>query len=200
MENNNNIDFKDLWKKQSISQPNINELLAKLKQFKKTSLRRLILTNVMLIATCVLILLIWFYYQPQWVSTKIGIVLNVAIMAIYLFVYNKLFDAYKAMDNTDSNAAYLQKLIAIKTRQKFLQSKMLSIYFLVLGIGICLYMYEYASMMSLMGGFFVYAVLLFWIGFVWLYLRPRQIIKENLKIDTLIEKFQRINDQLETEV
>lgn len=196
----NNIDFKDLWKKQSISQPSINELLAKLKHFKKTSLRRLILTNAMLIATCVLILLIWYYYQPQFLSTKIGIVLNVAIMAIYLLVYNRLFDAYKELDNTDSNVAYLQKLIAIKTKQKFLQSKMLSIYFVVLGLGTCLYMYEYASMMSFLWGFFVYAVLLFWMGFVWFYLRPRQIVKENSKIDTLIDTFQRINNQLEADV
>lgn len=196
----NNIDFKDLWKKQSISQPSINELLAKLKHFKKTSLRRLILTNAMLIATCVLILLIWYYYQPQFLSTKIGIVLNVAIMAIYLLVYNRLFDAYKELDNTDSNAAYLQKLIAIKTKQKFLQSKMLSIYFVVLGLGTCLYMYEYSSMMSFLWGFFVYAVLLFWMGFVWFYLRPRQIVKENSKIDTLIDTFQRINNQLEADV
>jgi hypothetical protein len=29
-------------------------------------------------------------------------------MAIYLFVYNRLFDAYKELDNTDSNAAYLK--------------------------------------------------------------------------------------------
>ena len=196
----NNIDFKDLWKKQSISQPSINELLAKLKHFKKTSLRRLILTNAMLIATCVLIVLIWYYYQPQFLSTKIGIVLNVAIMAIYLLVYNRLFDAYKELDNTDSNAEYLQKLIAIKTKQKFLQSKMLSIYFVVLGLGTCLYMYEYASMMSFLWGFFVYAVLLFWMGFVWFYLRPRQIVKENSKIDTLIDTFQRINNQLEADV
>ena len=196
----NNIDFKDLWKKQSISQPSINELLAKLKHFKKTSLRRLILTNAMLIATCVLILLIWYYYQPQFLSTKIGIVLNVAIMAIYLLVYNRLFDAYNELDNTDSNSEYLQKLIAIKTKQKFLQSKMLSIYFVVLGLGTCLYMYEYASMMSFLSGFFVYAVLLFWMGFVWFYLRPRQIVKENSKIDMLIDTFQRINNQLEADV
>ena len=196
----NNIDFKDLWKQQVVNSPNIEELLAKLKHFKKVSLRRLILTNAMLIATCVLILLIWYYYQPQFLSTKIGIVLNVAIMAIYLLVYNRLFDAYKELDNTDSNAAYLQKLIAIKTKQKFLQSKMLSIYFVVLGLGTCLYMYEYASMMSFLWGFFVYAILLFWMGFVWFYLRPRQIVKENSKIDMLIDTFQRINNQLEADV
>jgi hypothetical protein len=91
-------------------------------------------------------------------------------MAIYLFVYNRLFDAYKELDNTDSNAAYLQKLIAIKTKQKFLQSKMLSYYFIVLGLGLCLYMYEYTSMMTMFWGF--YTITLFWGGFVWFYLRP----------------------------
>ncbi|MBG6112030.1 putative permease [Flavobacterium sp. CG_9.10] len=196
----NNIDFKDLWKQQSIGQSNINDLLAKLKHFKKTSLRKLILTNLLLIATCFLIVFIWYYYEPQFISTKIGIVLNVAIMAIYLLVYNKLFAAYKKIDNTDSNAEYLQKLIEIKTKQKFLQSKMLSIYFIVLGLGTCLYMYEYTSMMTLFWGFIAYLVMLFWLGFVWFYLRPREIKKENSKIDNLIDKFQRINDQLEADL
>jgi hypothetical protein len=68
----NNIDFKNLWKQQAVSPPNIEELfLLNLNISKKTSLRRLILTNAMLIATCVLILLIWYYYQPQFLSTKI---------------------------------------------------------------------------------------------------------------------------------
>jgi hypothetical protein len=84
-------------------------------------------------------------------------------MAIYLFVYNRLFDAYKELDNTDSNAAYLQKLIAIKTKQKFLQSKMLSYYFIVLGLGLCLYMYEYTSMMTMFWDF-AYTITLFWVG------------------------------------
>ncbi|NDP23109.1 MAG: hypothetical protein GZ091_18820 [Paludibacter sp.] len=196
----NNIEFKDLWRKQSISQPNIDDLQTKLKHFKKTSLRKLILTNVLLIATCFFIVFIWYYYEPQFISTKIGIVLNVAIMAIYLVVYNRLFDAYKKMDDTDSNTEYLKKLIQIKTKQKFLQSKMLSVYFIVLGIGLCLYMYEYTAMMTLFWGFFAYALIILWGGFVWLYLRPREIKKENLKIDNLIDKFQRINDQLEADL
>lgn len=196
----NNIDFKNLWKKQSVSQPNINDLLTKLKHFKKTSLRKLILTNVSLIATCVFIVFIWYYYQPEFISTKIGIVLNVGIMAVYLLVYNRLFKDYKKIDSTNSNTEYLQKLIEIKTKQKFLQSKMLSIYFIVLGLGLGLYMYEYTSRMSIFWGVFSYIVVLLWGMFVWIYLRPKQIKKENMKIDNLIDTFQRINNQLEEEL
>jgi hypothetical protein len=66
---------------------------------------------------------------------------------------------------------------------------MLSYYFIVLGLGLCLYMYEYTSMMT-MFGFCLYNYIFG--GFVWFYLRPRQIVKENLKIDNLIDKFQKI--------
>jgi hypothetical protein len=88
---------------------------------------------------------------------------------------------------------HICKKLTIKTKQKFLQSKMLSYYFIVLGLGLCLYMYEYTSMMT-MFWFCLYNY--FGVGLFGFTLRPRQIVKENLKIDNLIDKF-RINDQLE---
>jgi hypothetical protein len=60
-------------------------------------------------------------------------------------------------------------------------------------------MYEYTSMMTMFWGIFCLYNYIILGGFVWFYLRPRQIVKENLKIDNLIDKFQRINDQLEIE-
>ena len=194
---NKNVDFKDLWKQQIVSPSNMEELLSKLKHFKKISLRKLVLTNVLLVATCVFIFFIWYYYQPEFMSTKIGIVVNVAIMGVYLLFYNRLFSDFKRIDSTNSNAKYLQKLIDIKTKQKFLQSKMLSIYFIVLGIGLCLYMYEYTSKMSVLWAVIAYLLVFLWGGFVWLYMRPKEIKKEEAKINFLIDKFKRINDQLE---
>jgi hypothetical protein len=35
MDNDNNIDFKDLWKKQSVSQPDMKDLLSRVSRFKK---------------------------------------------------------------------------------------------------------------------------------------------------------------------
>ncbi|WP_166924609.1 hypothetical protein [Flavobacterium poyangense] len=192
----NNIDFKDLWKKQSVSPPDMKELLAKLSRFKQSGLRKLVLTNALLVATCVFIVFIWYRYKPEFISTKIGIVLCVIAMVVYLFVANRLFGVYKRIDGTNSNTEYLQKLIEIKTKQKFLQSTMLSLYFIMLGVGLCLYMYEYASIMTQFWAVFSYVMLFLWLGFVWFYLRPKQIKKENAKINTLIEKFETINRQL----
>ena len=195
----NNIDFKDLWKKQTVNQPNIEDLLSRLKQFKKIALRSLWITNILLFATCAFIIFIWYFYQPDFISTKIGIALTVSAMLIYLAVYNRLLSVYKNIDTTQTNQQYLQKLILIKRKQQFLQSQILSLYFILLGIGISLYMYEYASKMSSFFSVLTYVMLFLWIGFAWFYLRPKEIKKQETKLNSLIEKFEEVNKQLENE-
>ncbi|WP_125717814.1 hypothetical protein [Flavobacterium ustbae] len=197
MDNDNTIDFKDLWKKQTVSQPDMKDLLARLSKFKKTALRCLWFTNITLLATSAFIAFIWIYYQPQFISTKIGIVLTIFAMVVYMFVYNKLLNDYRNIDSTQTNQEYIQKLILIKKKQQFLQTKMMTFYFLFLTIGICLYMYEYASRMSVLAASLTYGITLFWMLFNWFYLRPRQIKKQQDKINSLIEKFEEVNRQLE---
>ncbi|MBP4138110.1 hypothetical protein [Flavobacterium geliluteum] len=192
----NNTDFKDLWKKQKVNQPNIEELLLKIKQFKKAGLKSFWITNVLLIATSVFIGLVWYYYQPQFISTKIGIVVTILSMIIYLSVYSKLLSSFKTIDSDKSNQEYLLKLIEIKKKQHFLQSTMMNLYFIMLTIGIGLYMYEYAVRMTAFWAIFAYGITLLWFAFNWFYIRPKQIKKQEQKIDGLIAKFEAVNEQL----
>ena len=192
----NNIDFKDLWKKQAVSQPNMEDLMLRLKKFKRTNLRSLWITKILLFATIAFILFVWYYYQPQFVSSKIGIVLAIAAMAMYVLVYNRSLNDFKNSDTTHKNHDYLQQLIAIKKKQQFMQSTMLTCYFVLLFVGICLYMYEYVSRMTVFYAVVTYGVTLLWIGFNWFYIRPKQIKKQEDKINSLIEKFEEVDKQL----
>ena len=194
---NNNIDFKDLWKKQTVNQPNIEDLMVRLKQFKKAGLRSLWITNILLFATSAFILFVWYYYQPEFISTKIGIVLTILAMVIYVVVYNRLLGSFKNIDTTQTNQEYLQKLILIRKKQQFMQSTILSLYFVLLAAGISLYMYEYASRMTIFWASFTYGITLLWIGFNWFYIRPKQIKKQQSKINELIARFEDINKQLD---
>ncbi len=196
MDHNNNIDFKDLWKKQAVNQPNIEDLLARLKQLKKAGLRTLWITNILLFATCGLIVFVWYTYQPEFISTKIGIVLTILAMVIYLVFYNRLVSSYKNIVTAQANQEYLQKLILIKKEQQFMQSTMLSLYFILLGVGIGLYMYEYTVRMTIFGAFFTYGITLLWMAFNWFYIRPKQIKKQQSKLNDLISKFEEVNNQL----
>lgn len=197
MDNDNTIDFKNLWRKQTINQPDMQDLLARVSKFKKDALRSLWIMNVLLFATSAFIVFVWMYYQPQFISTKIGIIITILAMVIYLFKHNKLAGSYKNIDSTQSNQEYLQRLITIKKKQQFLQTKMLSLYFLLLTSGICLYMYEYAARMSLTGAALAYGITLLWMLFNWFYLRPKQIRKQEEKINNLIYAFEEINNQFD---
>ena len=54
--------------------------------------------------------------------------------------------------------------------------------------------------MTFFWGIFTYVVLLGWIGFTWFYLRPKQIKKEERRINGLIAKFEALNKQLEEDL
>lgn len=189
------IDFKNIWKQQTSPKPNIEELLSRLKKFRNENLRKLILTNLLLIATSLCIVCIWYYYQPQLISTKAGIVLVILAMVIFMLAYNRMFMVFYKIDDTQSNSEYLQNLYLVKSKQKFMQTTMLNLYFMMLFLGISLYMYEYASKMSSVSGVLAYVAAFLWIGFNWFYIRPKTIKKQQGKIDVLINKFEEINNQ-----
>ena len=191
-----NIDFKNIWQKQKVSEPNFEDLLRKLKQFKNKSLRKLVITNILLLVTSIFIGLIWYHYQPQLISTKIGIILTIFAMAIYLFAYNKLFTFFYKTNSTQTNSDYLQGLYLLENKQGFMQTTMTNLYFFILSTGICLYMYEYTSRMTILMSFLAYGITLIWIGFNWFYIRPKTIKKQQTKLNELIRKFEDFSTQL----
>jgi|SRR5690606_29087500 len=197
--NNDNIDFSTIWKQQKVNQPDMEDLLIKLKQFKKSNLLKLIFVNISLIVTSCFIILIWYVFKPQLITTKIGIVLIILAMIIFIFSTNKLFFVFNKINNAQSNIEYLQSLATIKTKQKFIQTTIIGLYFILLSVGICLYLYEYTSRMTIGWAIFSYLITLAWIGFDWFYIRPRTIKKQEMKLDELINKFESINKQLKEE-
>lgn len=191
-----NINFKNIWKQQTSNKPNLEELLGKLKKFRNQNLRKLIVANIGLIVTSLLIIYIWYRFQPQMITTKIGIVLVILAMVMFLFAYNRMFMVFYKIDQTQSNNEYLQSLYVVKSKQKLMHTTILNLYFIMLSLGICFYMYEYTSRMTLGSGILAYAVTLAWIAFNWFYLRPKTIKKQQGKLDELINKFEEINNQL----
>jgi hypothetical protein len=192
-----NINFNELWAKQKTGEPNKEDLLSKINKFKKSNLKRLITTNFILIATSLFIIFIWAHYQPQMITTKIGIILTILSMVIFVIAYNQSFALFRKTTNTLSNSDYLKNLLAIKAKQQFMQTTMLSLYFVLLSTGIGLYMYEYAQLMSLFWGIFAYLVTSIWVLFNWFYLRPKQIKKQQSKVDEIISKLEMLIEQLD---
>ena len=193
---NTNIDFKNLWNKQEMAIPDTEELFEKTNEFKKQSFRKLLLANVTLLLTTAFLLFIWYHYKPEFITSKIGIVCIILAMFLYLFVYNQMATFLKSNNYEMDTLHYLQQLLKLKAKQLFLQTTILNVYFILLSLGICLYMYEYTYRMTMLWATVIYGVTLSWIALNWFVFRPLTIRKQQKILNELIEKFEKINNQL----
>jgi hypothetical protein len=191
-----NIDLKKIWNKQKIETPKVEVLYATANKLKTRSFLKLIVVNIILLLTITFISFIWYYYQPELVTTKIGIVLTILSMVIFLLPFNKQFSLLTKNKTEPNSKEYLQQLLKLKERQVFQQTTMLSIYFIILSLGIGLYLYEYVSRMTITWGIVTYAITILWFAINWFYLRPKAITKQNAKLNTLLVEFENLNNQM----
>ncbi|MCD8540450.1 MAG: hypothetical protein LRY55_12305 [Leadbetterella sp.] len=91
----------------------------------------------------------------------------------------------------------MEKLLTIKRREAFLYRQIMNLYFILLSLGISLYMYEFAARMELKWGLLAYGITFLWLGFNWWVLRPKQIRKEQEKISAIIDRLGEVQQQFE---
>jgi len=191
-----NIDLKKIWTQQKIETPKIEILYAKANKLKSRSFLKLIAVNIILLLTAIFIGFIWYYYQPELVTTKMGIICTILAMIIFLLPYNSQFSLLSKTKTEPNSKEYLTQLIKLKEKQTFQDTTILSIYFIMLSIGIGLYLFEYVSKMTLTWGVITTAITAIWFAINWFYFRPRVIKKKNAKLNKLLIEFEKLNNQM----
>ena len=191
-----NIDLKKIWNTQKIETPNVEILYNKANKLKSRSFLKLVVVNIALLLTIIFFGFIWYYYQPELITTKIGIVITMLAMLIFLLPFNKQFSLLTKNKAEPNSKEYLQQLIKLKEMQVSQQTTILSVYFILLALGVGLYIFEYVSKMTITWGIMTYAITTFWFAINWFYLRPRAITKQNAKHNTLLAEFEKLNNQM----
>lgn len=190
------FDINKLWNQQIIvAAPNKEELLKKAGSYKNKLRLRIILSNLLLVATAVFIVLVWATYHPEMLTTKIGIVLVIIAIAAFVVTSGSRLQFLFKSDEENDTSTYLKQLILLKQKQDFLQTTMMTFYFIVLSAGIYLYMIEYTLQMTLFWAIFTYAITTAWFAFNWFYTRPKTAKKNTKVLNEMIEKLQQINNQ-----
>ena len=192
-----NINLNQLWAAQSTGQkPDVSALLLTARKYKKKVLLKMIGSSLLLIATGVFISGIVIYFRPEMLTTKIGVLLMqsaiVAMVAAQLSAA-KIFYTEKEENNC---AEYLHQLYAMKKKQEYMHTSLMTAYFILLSAGLGLYMIEYARRMQPMGATLSYVITALWIGVNWLYIRPRTIRKQQEKMNEMIQKLEEVSKQL----
>lgn len=192
--------FKELWQAQNTtSNTDSKEIVLKAKHLQRKTRIKLLLSNLLLFATMLFIIGIVLYFKPQMITTKIGTILVLIAIIMQIATATKLITLIKESDTQTSNVEYLNQLLIIKVKQAVLQSSIMALYFILLGLGLALYMFEYVLRMTLLGGLLTYGITGLWIAFNWFYLRPKIIKKQQQKLNDSIAALENMNNQFKEE-
>jgi len=194
---NTDQDLRSIWLRQpTAALPAEKELLKRARHIKGKERNALLFAFLLLTATVAAISFIVYFAKPQLMTTKVGTALVLLAIFIYLAASGKSLQLFLKKDRQSTSVkAYLDQLIAIRARQRFMQQTIMSVYFILLSVGIFLYMIEYAVRMSLTGALLVYGLTALWIGFNLVYMRPRMIRKQSARLNEIISRLEEINGQ-----
>ncbi|MDZ4710781.1 MAG: hypothetical protein SGI89_00485 [bacterium] len=194
---NNFNDIQNIWNSQSQPDfPDINELDKSIRSDRIKMIAKNIFGTLSLILTLVVITLVVSNFDYKYPSTPAGTILVMIAVTAAIAVNNYLLKIIlNKADETSDSRAYLEELIHYRNRQRFFQTKGLAVYFILLSVGLMLYLFEFL-MMDITIGITAYLLTSSWIAFVWFYLGPRTIRKQEQKINELISRTRIIADQL----
>ncbi len=191
------INFNEIWQSQE-TRPTINAdaIAAKAKGVKRSVMLKIVLGNALLLATMAFIIWVIVYFEPKMITTKIGALIIVAGLMMQIIASSKLIPLLRKNDAAQNHSDYLQQLLLLKKKQAFLETTVMSLYFILLGIGLGLYMIEYAMLLSVANRWLYCGLTFLWMAFAWFYLRPRTIKKQRQKLDDAIAQLERLEKQL----
>lgn len=189
---NKEINLSKLWKQQTSISPDLEDLKQRLSKYKKENLRKRIISNITLGLTIVVILGIWILYDADTIFPMLGMSLIITAIGISLIKFNQFYSSFKDLNKNLENKEYLESLLEIQKKQKVIQTSFMNIYFSLLTLGLVLYLYEFTLRMDKVMAIVAYGLTLGWIVFVWFYLKPKMVKKQNLKLEQYINSIQNI--------
>ena len=195
------MDFKALWNKQPIdAKPDIEQVVMKAEKLKRIFRFKLILLNIVLLATIVITIYSNNIIANEWLVSKIGAALMLIAYISYLVAYNQLIPILFKTNPEISNLEYLNQLITINRKSAFLDTVMTNIYFALLSTGLALFLIQPFTHMKIVNGITLYAVTALCMAFALFYLKPIGMKKRKRHFDDLITKLEAINGQLREEL
>lgn len=191
------INFNELWQSQAAAHSNPEEIIAKAENLQKSVRRKIVLGNLLLGATLVVIIGIVAFYKPAMLTSKIGTLLVIIGIVMQIVASGKMIPLVGKNNAATTSTDYLRQMLQIRKKQSFLQTTIMSLYFILLTVGIFLYMYEYTLRMQTSGMVLAYGITGLWFAFAWFYLRPKAIKKQQQQLNELIGNLEKMNRQMD---
>ncbi|MEG1591266.1 hypothetical protein [Chryseobacterium sp.] len=192
-----NYNFQEIWNNKNSDIPNIKEIKTKSEKYRKKQILKDIGLIALLLLTIAMIITIWVFIKISFFSTQFGIMLVLIGITMYSFLVYQNINILKKINTSTTNHEYLATIRKVEQQQIYMQTKGLSIYYLLLSFGFAFYFYEFALKMSWLGVLLTYGLTFLWGAVSWFFIRPKQIKKQKEKISTVISSLEKLEKSFE---
>jgi len=188
-------DLKAIWLTAKTDDlPGSKEMLRIVKKFRNERLRKkllIILVALIVIAMMVVTIVI---VRSTMITTILGEAFTIIAAGILIFTNTKSMKRFIDLQDC-SNKEFIAFLEQTRRNQVFYYKKTQVAGMLLSSAGLFLYVYEQVYR-SLLLTAIIYAIIIIWTLFLWLYIRPRNFKKQGAKLNATMEKLRKISDQI----
>lgn len=187
-----------VWQGQPKLEPvAVDEVLKQVKKGMNTLTRNLLLSITgMLMALVSVFGVMLFFVFHSWV-TYVGIAVILSTMVIYVIMMIRDYRLINKQDFTSNPSAYLQDLKEYQKSRATIYGWMYYLYVLLLSTGLALYFFEVLQSASTIFKVLAYGLTASWLLFCTFYLKGRIFASEQEKLNLMIDRLVRLQDQFD---
>lgn len=195
-----NFDFiEKIWNDHSVeAKISSDEMLAQVKKDVGT-LKNKSFVNIILMVGCIIVLcVLWYFLTFSSITTNIGLGITILSILVYSVLLYKDHVLINKTDFTAYPAEYLTYLKQYQINRYKLYNSTYWIYVISLTVGIALYFIEILQYFSIEWRWLAIILTFGWILFCSTYVRKIVMRREKERIETLIEKLERLSAQFKS--
>lgn len=152
---------------------------------------------VAMIALIVSAFIITFFFAFRSTATTVGIMLILVTMLMYLSLIVRHYHILNKHDLTQNPAEYLNTLKEYQKNRSRVNGWFYYIYMMLISAGLALYFIEVLEDAPLYFKLITYGSTIIWFLFITLYLKPRMFKNEEEKLNLMIDRLIRLQEQFD---
>ena len=175
----------------------VDEVLKQVKKGIRSITSRLYWGIIAMITLIVCAFIITFFFAFRSPSTTIGITIILVTMLMYLVLIVRHYHMLNKHDLTQNPTDYLNDLKAYQKDRSKTIGWFYYVFMLLISTGLALYFIEVLEDAPLYFKLITYGSTIVWFLFITLYLKPRMFKHEEEKLDLMIDRLIRLQEQFD---
>jgi heme/copper-type cytochrome/quinol oxidase subunit 2 len=178
-------------------QLSVDEALKQVKKGIRSLTSKLYWGIVAMVALIVCAAIITFFFPFRSPSTTFGILIITITMLLYLSLIVRHYHILNKHDLTQNPTEYINTLKEYQRNRTKVTGWFYYIYMMLISAGLALYFIEVLENAPLYFKFITYGSTIVWFLFITLYLKPRMFKNEEEKLNLMIDRLLRLQEQFD---